>query len=78
MRFRIVSLWAFVATDNDEEGVCAMFHGDTWYPMIGADEKRLEQLRETAAKMSKISGKRIELIRFIRGAVVETFDGGGN
>jgi hypothetical protein len=77
VRFRITTLWAFVAIDqaDDEEGICAQLIGDTWMPMIGADEKRLEQLRPVAEKMAKIAGTRIQLIRFIRGAVVQDFKG---
>ncbi len=82
MRFRISTIWAFVALEDDQEGICAQMvvgpGGNTWMPMIGADEKRLEQLRPIAAEIAKASGKRIELIRFVRGAVVETFEGGRN
>lgn len=78
MRFRITTLWAFIAKENDEEGICAQLVGNTWMPMIGADEKRLAQLRPLAATIAKTTGKRIELIRFVRGALVETFEGGGN
>jgi hypothetical protein len=75
VRFRITTIWAFVAIDNDEEGICAQLVGDIWMPMIGADEKRLEQLRPIAERMAKISGTRIQLIRFVRGAVVQDFEG---
>lgn len=78
MRFRITTLWAFVAIDaaDDEEGICAQLVGDTWMPMIGADEKRLEQLRPIADRMAKIAGAKIQLIRFVRGSVLQDFEGG--
>lgn len=74
--FRIQTLHAFVAkgSDNDEALVAAKL-GGTWMPLIAADEARLEQLKPLAQKVAAEAGVAVQLVRFVRGQVVETYDG---
>lgn len=72
----MLTLHAFIAKgDDDDEGLCAQLVGQTWMPLIAGDEARLEQLRALAEGIAKASGKKIELVRFVRGQLVETYDG---
>lgn len=74
--FRIITLHAFIAKGSDnDEGVVAAKFGDTWLPLIAADEKRLEQLKPLAQKAAAEAGVAVQLVRFVRGQVVETYDG---
>lgn len=53
MSFRIVSLFAFLAVDDDgEEGVMAERVGGTWVPFVAADETRLEQIRARVRQLA--------------------------
>lgn len=63
-KFKITKLFAFVAIDNDEEGIVSMQMGNTHMPLIGADRKRVDDLREYAKIISEKSGKKIILKKF--------------
>lgn len=77
--FRIATLSAFIAKGEDgDEGVVAARLGDTWFPLVAADDKRLEQLRPMAKRIAFETKARIELIRFVRGQVLETIDERGS
>ena len=77
MKFRVTMLHAFLCRDNPEndEGLVSMCVGGVWFPLIAADERRLESLRPQAQAIAEKEGKRIELVRFVRGQVLETYDG---
>ena len=64
--FKITTLKAFIATENDgTEGVMAALHGDTWLPLVCADDARVESCREMAKRIGKITGvKKIVLAKF--------------
>jgi hypothetical protein len=65
--FRIQSLTAYVAVDpaDDSEGVVGHLLADgTTMPLIGADEKRLEDLRPYAEHVAQMTGQTIKLVRF--------------
>lgn len=62
---RIDEMFAFVVIDeNGDEGVPAMISGGTAFPLIAADEARLESLRPIAAKMATMLGQPFTLCRF--------------
>jgi len=76
---QIDSVWLAVAEhpDEDIEGICAVQIGDEWMPLIAADPERLEFIREKAAAVAAISGKRVKIIRLTQREEVEMFDGRG-
>lgn len=62
---KILRLYAYLAEEGpDDEGVVAMKVGDTWVPMMGADMKRMESLRDIAQGISTATGKKIILAKF--------------
>lgn len=62
---RIEKIWAFVSVDDDgDEGLVAANVNGSWMPLLAADEKRVDSLREMAALIGKETGKRIVLARF--------------
>lgn len=76
----IDSVWAAVAIDEQEqiEGLCAAMVGDTWFPLVAADEARLEFVRQAARDLARDTGQTVRLIRLTQREVVETFEGGGH
>lgn len=64
---KIVEMYAFVATDKDEndEGIMAYFDGKSWMPMVGSDMERVESLRPFADKLSQIAGKPYKILKFV-------------
>lgn len=65
---RITELYAWVIADTspDDEGVPAFMGIDgIWYPMIGADFERAEQLRPQAQAAANLAGKSIKLVRSV-------------
>jgi hypothetical protein len=61
----IEHLWAFLSIDKDgDEGVCAAKMGDMWVPLVAADEKRVETLREYAQRLVEATGCPIRLVKF--------------
>ena len=70
---RVTALWGFFSVDaNGDEGLVAAHIGGSWMPLIAADEKRLESLRELAERVAKESGKRIVVAKFTRRIDEET------
>lgn len=64
---RIDEIYAFVAEDAgpDDEGVSAFLMPDgVWMPLIAADQKRVDSLRNLALEIVRASGKRHRLLRF--------------
>lgn len=61
---KIEKMYAFVAENDEGEGVMAFKSGNIWMPMIGADFKRIDSLLFIANEMSKISGKEFKILQF--------------
>ncbi len=70
--FKIETLYAFIAQDGTgHEGLPAMHVGDAWMPLIAADEKRLDQLREIAQVLADGAQDKIVLCKFERRVELE-------
>ena len=76
-QLRIDTTFAFVVVDVDgTEGVPAIIAPDgTVWPMIGADEERIDSLRPMAVDAARILGRPIELVRFTNREHVEWIEG---
>lgn len=78
MTFRIGSVWAAVAVDdNNEEGLVAEFlpqHGG-WVPLVAADEERLVWIKETAARLAKQRQQLVRVIQLTSRVELEAYDG---
>ena len=61
---KIEKMYAFVAENEDGEGVMAFWSNSTWLPMVGADFKRIGSLLPIAEDVSKLSGKKFRIIQF--------------
>lgn len=62
---RIDEMFAFIVVDDDgTEGIPATYLGNTLYPLVGADMKRVESLRPAAEDYARSSGKPVRLVRF--------------
>ena len=61
---KIEKMYAFVAENDEGEGVMAFKSGNIWMPMVGADFERIESLLPIAQEMSKVSGKEFRIIQF--------------
>lgn len=68
MSFRVLSISAFVSIDqaSDEEGIvgAAIGPGNSWLPLIAADEDRLQQLMPVVKDIVTQTGITVKLIRF--------------
>lgn len=61
---KIDSVWLFISQDADgNEGLVAATLGQLFTPLIAADKERLDQLRSIALESSKLTKKKIKLIR---------------
>lgn len=62
---KITELWAFISLAPDgDEGVCCFSAGPMVYPMVAADQERVDQLRPIAQRLANESGTKIQLRRF--------------
>ena len=62
---RVNHMWAFLAVDDEgNEGIVAARLEGTWFPLIAADEERLEQLRSVARHTAAIVKKQVQLVKF--------------
>ena len=63
---KVDAIYAFISTDEgpEDEGIVAMKVDNTWLPMVGADEARMESLKPIARGIARITEKRIVLAKF--------------
>jgi hypothetical protein len=61
---RIDEIYAFIASDENGEGLPAIQHGNMMLPMVCADKARVDSLREKARMLARESGNKITLCRF--------------
>jgi len=63
---RIDNLWLVISVDEGGEGVVAapIQEGMLTVPLIAADEARLEGILKVARALSRMTGKRMKLVRF--------------
>lgn len=76
--FRIRHLVAVVAVDpkDHSEGLCGVYRDGAWYPLIAADEARLESFRQLLPELRRVHKGVIRLVRFSVREDVETFEPG--
>ena len=61
---RIEEMFAFVASEDDGEGVAAAQMGNMLMPLVGADAARVDSMRGIAQAICNATGRRITLVRF--------------
>lgn len=76
-QLRIEQVYAFVVLDDDgTEGIPALAHPRTGapLPMVGADMKRVNELRPAAEHIARDLGKKVTLCRFEIRTELEVFE----
>lgn len=72
----INKMYAFIADEDDGEGIVAFsLNGQLW-PLVGADMARVDQLRPIAENIAKATGKKITLAVFETRTVLEVVNAG--
>lgn len=64
MPLLITEMYAFIATEEQGEGVAAVRLDNTMMPLIGADQARVDSLRHLAQQVADRSGMKLTLARF--------------
>lgn len=64
MTLSIDTLTAYIAVNDEGEGVTAFLRGGTWTPLVAADEASINRLRPLAQRIATESGRRIVVARF--------------
>lgn len=74
-QLRIEQMYAFVVLDDDNtEGIPAFAGPSGPVPMVGADMKRVDDLRPIAQAIAEDMGKKVTLCRFEVRTELETFE----
>lgn len=72
---KIDVIYAFIASDDEGEGTTGFQEIGQWFPMVTADLRRVEILREMAQQIASASGKRVTLCKFsVREEEIEEFN----
>jgi hypothetical protein len=61
---RIDEMFAFIASDANGEGLPAFQAGLMMMPLVAADRKRVDSLRDIARQIARETGQTITLVRF--------------
>ena len=64
MTLSIDTITAYIAVDDEGEGICAFQGPGGWMPMVAADQARIDSLRPMAEALAEGSGRRIVVARF--------------
>lgn len=70
----IDQMWAYIAVGNRGEGIAAMMDASGWIPLVGADEQRMNELRDYAQALADESGQQVTLARFSQREDVKVFE----
>lgn len=68
---RIDAVWLVISSDETGEGVCSIKMGDTWLPLMAADQRRLEIIKPLAKQLAATVKKKLYLIRLDHRTEVE-------
>jgi hypothetical protein len=60
----IKEIYAFIAKDDESEGICAFSIGSMMMPMVAADFARVESLMGIAQTIATETGKQISIYKF--------------
>ncbi len=73
-KLRIDEVYAYVAVDEEGEGITAYMSPDTghWMPMVGADMDRMRSLLPVAQQLADKGGKDIKLVRYAVRTEIDT------
>lgn len=63
-KLKIDKLFAFIADGTEGEGIAAYVNEHGSHPLIGADMKRIDSLRDVAQTIADVSGKEVKLCEF--------------
>ena len=70
----IEQMYAFLAQDEEGEGVVSIRVGDQHYPMVGADMARVDQFRPLARQMAQQTGVPIRVVTFTTRTEIEVIE----
>lgn len=70
MPLKIDGLWAWIATEDGQEGLIGIQTASGWAPLIGADRARVEALRDKAQEIADL-GTVVTLIQLTERTDVE-------
>lgn len=74
-QLRIEQMYAFIVLDDDNtEGIPAFATPSGPMPMVGADMKRVDDLRPIAETIARDMGKKVTLCRFEVRTEIEVFE----
>lgn len=71
-KLEINELYAFIAENNEGEGICSFQMGDVHMPMVGADMLRIESLKKLAQIIATETGTKISICKFSKRELIET------
>lgn len=74
MRLKIDEVFAFIADNEEGEGLVGHFIDYRWIPFVCADEARVESLRPYAEHIARLSETKIKLVRFSTREEIEVID----
>jgi hypothetical protein len=75
MNVKITELFAFICTDeNGDEGIPAINLIGMVMPLIGADRKRIESLREAGQDSANKTGRQVRIAVFRGMEVIEVLE----
>jgi hypothetical protein len=60
----VTELYAFIATEDQGEGIPAVQLSGMMMPLVGADAARVESLRQLAQQVADNTGRTLTLARF--------------
>lgn len=74
MTLSIDSLWAYLAVNEEGEGIIGELTPNGWLPLVGADKERIASLRPLAERAAAASGRRVVLAKFSVREDIEIID----
>lgn len=76
MTLSIDTITAFIAVDDDGEGIMAFMGPQGWMPMVAADQARVDILRPMAHEAATAAGKRCVVAQFSARKDIEVIEPG--
>lgn len=72
---KVESIKAYIAQNEEGEGIVGFLNEGTWVPMVCADDATVAKLRPLVLRVAQETGKKITLVKFSQREDVEVIDG---
>jgi hypothetical protein len=71
---QIDKMHAILSVDHDGEGIVGFNTPDGWIPMVAADRRVIDKMKDLAQQMSNVTRRKMVVVEFSTRTVIDTIE----